>query len=80
MAEHEVVGVGRADGAVRWRIPFPNSAVNSPMFGPDGNLYVPIFGMFDFMEIPNGPPVATCDDFVEDDFQGGVIKLLTPAP
>jgi hypothetical protein len=61
---HEVLAVSRADGHVVWRIPIDDDSINSLMPGPDGSLYVPLFGMLDLVS-PN-PQI---------EYQGGVIKL-----
>ena len=76
--EHELVGVRRSDGEILWRgVPIDDDSINSPLLGPDGNIYVPIFGMLDFAHIPSSGIGGSCDDFVEEDYQGGLVQFLS---
>jgi hypothetical protein len=77
--EHEVVAVRRDTGEELWRgVPLTDDSINSPLLGPDGNIYVPILGMIDFAHVPAGAPPETCDDFVDEDFQGGIAQYVSP--
>lgn len=76
--EHELVGIDRQTGAIRWRSDqLPNDSINSPILGPDGNIYVPNLGMIDFAQVPSGRPPESCEEFVEDTFFGGVVQFLS---
>ncbi|NOZ02521.1 MAG: hypothetical protein GXP54_11605 [Deltaproteobacteria bacterium] len=75
-AEHELVGVRRSDGKVLWRnVPMPDAAINSPTLGPDGNIYVPIFGFIDFAALPDNPLSQDCAD-ASGAYQGGVVQFV----
>ncbi len=66
----ELVGVSRSDGRLLWHIPIADSSINSPLLGPDGNLYVPIYGMLDFVQLPEGDSSSCLSTFT-----GGVVQF-----
>lgn len=64
---HEVVAVDRRLGQVVWREPIADDSINSPAIGPDGALYIPLFGMLDLMSI--NPDI---------EYRGGIAQLTPP--
>ncbi len=62
---HEVTAVDRATGDVLWRVPIADDSINSPAIGPEGAVYVPLFGMLDLLSLNE-----------EITYQGGIVQLL----
>ena len=81
--QHELVAVNRFTGGVIWRdVAAEDDAFNSPLMGPDGNIYVPTFGAIDLAKKPDpeAGPFETCEEVIAagDDFQGGIQQFVVP--
>jgi len=73
----EVVGLDRETGKLLWSVPIPNDSFNAPFLGPDGNLYVPVFGLLNLFKIPENGNPTDCSSFVDTDYQGGIFQFKT---